>query len=60
MEGEFEQIIMKRRLSFKENNNQLQSKFHWLLFEFSGKFQDRILNPYKHYNFTFSSSVIVI
>ena len=28
MEGEFEQIIMKRRLSFKENNNQLQSKFH--------------------------------
>ena len=60
MEGEFEQIIMKRRLSFKENNNQLQSKFHWLLFEFSGKFQDRILIPYKHCNFTFSSSVIVI
>ena len=28
MEGEFEEIITKIRLSFKDNNNYLQSKFH--------------------------------
>ena len=28
IEGEFEEIITKIRLSFKDNNNYLQSKFH--------------------------------
>ena len=30
IEGEFEQIITKFRVGIKDNNNWLQSKFHWL------------------------------
>ena len=38
MEGEIEQIILKIRLSIKDNSNQRQSKFHWPLFSISYKF----------------------
>ena len=34
MEGEFEQIITKIRLSIKYKNNSLRSKFHWPLLVF--------------------------
>ena len=38
MEGEFEQIITKIRLSIEDNNNWLHSKFHWPLLSISYKF----------------------
>ena len=48
--SEFEQIIPKLRWSIKDNNNQLQSKFHWCLFSISEKFLDPMFTPYKHGN----------
>ena len=46
------QIMTKLRWSNKDNNNKLQSKFHWSLFSISYKFLDRSFTPYKHCNFT--------